>query len=521
MRALAIEAEYDKREILQAYLNQVYYGHVDGLAVHGIGTATRVYFSKSASRLSLAESALLAAIIQGPNRLSPVRHPERAKDRRDWVLSRMEELEWAGADEVRRAKRAPVKLRLESPDTAAPRDFLSWVNRATREEAGDRLDRGRGVRVETTLDPYLQHVAEQAVSSRLHGLRRRERRLSRVPLAAALVALDASNGDVLAYVGGDPDRRDDFDRARMAERQPGSTVKPFVLLEALGDCGARQPLHAASRIADEPLRIDLPSGPWEPENADGRYRGEIDLRTALAESRNVPLVRVARWCGWTETAGVFEAAGLDLPDEPPPSFVLGSIETTPLRLARAYTILSTQGDRLEPVPARRIETPSGSRIWRSKKRKRRVASPAVTYLVRDMMRSAVARGTANVAHAEGWDVAAKTGSTSELRDAWFAGHAGGVVTVVWVGIDDGSPLGLPGSAAAGPIWSEFMKVAVPARPYAGPGVPRRVVEKYIEPDTGLLVRKRNRRARKELFREGALPPRDRFWRADRPVPVVR
>jgi penicillin-binding protein 1B len=521
VRALWLEAEYTKREILQAYLNQVYYGHVDGLAVHGIGTAARAYFSKPASRLDLGESALLAAIIQAPNRLSPLRHADRARARRDWVLSRLEELEWAEPRTVRAARASDVSLRVTPPRRSAPTHFVDWIADLARSSAEKRLEEGRGVVVEATLDPYLQAMAERAVQRQIDALRRGHRRLREVPITATLVALDTRRGDVLAYVGGEPARTDDlFDRARRARRQPGSTVKPFIMLEALDRCGERKPLTPASRIADRPLTLELPSGPWEPENADRRYLGVVDARTALAQSRNVPMVRVARWCGMEPTADMFHRAGIALPVEPPPSFVLGAVETTPLDLARAYTTLATLGVRIDPYPVRRIERPAGRSLAKPRPKRKRVVRRSTAYLVRDLMRSSVDRGTARGAGIEGLDIAAKTGSSSELRDAWFAGLSGSVVAVVWVGVDDGTPLGLSGATAAGPIWREFMATAAVTRPVSDPSRPSDVVTRWIDPRTGLLVRERHARARQEIFRKGALPRRNRFWRADRAVPVI-
>jgi len=521
VRALLMEAEYDKREILQAYLNQLYLGHVDGLAIHGIGTAARVYFSKPAGGLTLAEAATLAAMIQGPNRLSPLRHESRLLERRDWVLGRLEELEWVGPGAAAAARRSGLGIRLTSPRNEAPAQFLDWVSAEVGDRAPERLEHGRGVVVETTLDPWLQRRAEQVVAEQLERIRRRSPRLGRAPLNAALIALDARNGDVLAYVGGDPAVSDGLDRARKALRQPGSTVKPFVMLEAFDRCGARTPLHPASRVEDEPLRIELPSGAWEPDNVDGRFRGVVTARTALARSLNVPTVRIARWCGWPATAQTFDRLGLKQPADPPPSFVLGSVETTPLDLARAYTVVATPGALLEPRPVSRIEKPAGKLLARVRPRERKVARPASAWLVRSLMVSAVEEGTAKVVRIDGVEVAAKTGSTSGLRDAWLAGHAGSVLTLVWVGLDDGADLGLGGAAAAGPIWVEFMRSAVGARPPSELRRPRKVVERHVDPKTGLLVRERNRRAEPELFRRGALPPRDRFWRSDDSVPVVR
>jgi len=229
VRALALEAEYDKRDILQAYLNQVYLGHVEGLAVHGIGAAARVYFSKRAAELTLAEAATLAAMIQGPNRLSPQRHPDRVVERRNQVLGRMEEQGWASGPQARAAADEGLALRPSSPVNRAPLHFLDWASEFTREKAPKRLDQQRGVVVDTTLDPWLQHLAERSVRHRLERIRLDHRRLRNEKLSAVLVALDADTGAVLAYVGGDPDRRrDEFDRARSARRQPGSTAKSLV-----------------------------------------------------------------------------------------------------------------------------------------------------------------------------------------------------------------------------------------------------------------------------------------------------
>jgi penicillin-binding protein 1B len=521
VRALALEADYDKREILQAYLNQVYLGHVEGLAVHGIGAAARVYYSKRAAELTLAEAATLAAMIQGPNRLSPVRHPERVLERRNWVLGRMQEQGWASGATLRAAADAGLALRPSPPAHRVPRHFLDWAFESTREKVPGRLVQKRGVVLETTLDPWLQFLAERSVRRRLERIRRDHRRLRNEKLSAVLVALDADSGAVLAYVGGDPDRRrDEFDRARSARRQPGSTAKSLVLLEAFESCGGRDPLHPSSRVADDPLQIDLPSGAWSPENYDGRYRGTLDVRAALVDSLNVPFVRIARWCGFERTARRLKRSGLKMPPDPPPSFALGSVETTPLELAAAYTVFATPGTRLEPHPLRRIEKPGGDTLARVKPRRKRVVHPSTAYLIRSLLTSAVESGTARGVAIDGLDVAAKTGSTSGLRDAWLVGHAGSLVTVAWVGLDDGGRLGLTGSKGAGPMWREFMAEAVPARSARTIPMPSGVVERHIDPRTGLLVRSFNPRARTELFRRAALPPRARFWRKDSPVPVV-
>jgi penicillin-binding protein 1B len=522
VRALALEAEYDKREILASYLDHVYYGHVGGLNVHGLGTAARAFFGKPAERLDLGESAVLAAMVQSPNRLAPDRHPERVLERQRWVLSRMEELGWASEEVVARERRRGLpRLDLTPPAPPAARRYLSWLRALAEEEAPERFEEGRGFVVQTAIDPLAQEWAERAVAEGLDRLRRERPALRRQPLSAALVALDGRTGAVLAYVGGDPDdRADRFDRARLARRQTGSAVKPLTLLEAFDDCGAREPLSPASRVLDEPLTLELPSGPWTPANLGRRSRGVTDVRESLVSSLNVPFVRIARWCGFGEVAGTFRAAGLGLPEEPPPAFVLGAVETTPVEMAGAFTAFANLGVALRPLPALSLSRPGGGGIERLEARGERVAEPAAAWLVRDLMADVVRRGTGTPAAIPGAEAWGKTGSSSDFRDAWFVGGAGSAVAAVWVGIDDGSPLGLSGSAAAAPIWRAFLAPTVAARPPLDQATPDDVVVRWVQDSTGRLVEHRRRGAHSELFDRGHLPPERHLLRPDPPLPVV-
>ncbi|MCG8455804.1 MAG: transglycosylase domain-containing protein [Holophagales bacterium] len=520
VRALALEAAYDKRHILEAYLDDVYLGHVDGLAIHGVGTAARVYFSNTVGRLSLAQAATLAAMIQGPNRLDPEDHPQRLRGRRDWVLGRMEELGWAEAEEVARAREQPVRVKRSPPKRPAARHFRAWLEEIARREAPRHLRKGRGVVAESTLDPMLQTWAEEETARWAARMRRNHRSLRTAPLGLALVSLDAESGDVLAYVGGDPADPTDFDRARRARRQPGSALKPLVLLEAFEDCGHHQPVHAATRLADEPLELTLPSGSWAPVNSDSRFRGVVTLRQALRESLNVPFVRLGRHCGFRETARRLRKAGLDLPGDPPPAFLLGAVETTPLTLAGAFAPLAAGGRAVVPRPARRLEKPAGRGMERFPVRRRRVADAATAFLVHDLLVDAVENGTGRPAAIEGLTVAAKTGTSSERRDAWMVGAANGLVTVVWVGRDDGEPLGLTGSQAAAPLWRAFVARASAARPPRRVERPYGVVTRFVDPESGLLVRSWRPGAEPELFRRDTQPRRNRFWRDDEDEAVI-
>jgi penicillin-binding protein 1B len=522
LRALELESAHDKEEILEVYLDHVYLGHVGGQAVRGLGTAAAVYFGKPASALELHEAALLAGMIRSPNRLSPLRHVDAARARRDQVLARMEQLGWATPDAVAAARARSLGVRARAPAPPLAGSFLGWVAAIARGDAAGRIERGRGVVVETTLDPLLQARAEDVLREATARLRREHRALRSAPLGVALVALDAGSGDVLAYVGAPPGTLPGgFDRARQGRRQPGSLVKPLVLLEAFESCGGSTPLYPASRVADEPIALPLRRGSWQPVNADGRFRGVITLREALRDSRNLPFVRLAQRCGFAATAERVRATGLPVPSPPPPSFVLGSVEASPLQVAAAYTVFATPGVALSPRPVARLERPSGARLARFAPRRRRVVDRATAFLVTDLLRDAASAGTARAAAVDALPVAAKTGTTSERRDAWLAGHAGGLVVAVWVGRDDGKPLGLTGSAAAAPIWRELVRRGVPLRPERTLEPPGDVVTLHVDERTGLLVRSWNPHAHADLFRLGALPPRDRFWRRDTAVAVVR
>ncbi len=523
VRALALEAEYSKREILESYLNHVYFGHVGGLSIYGVGAAAEAYFSKPATKLDLGEAAVLAAVIQGPNRLSPIRHPERVAKRQRWVLSRMEALGWAEPEALARARRQGMpRLRVTEPRPPEARRFLSWVRSVAAEEAPERVERGRGMIVQTGIDPLVQGRVEEAVARGLERLRREHRGLRGRSLTAGLVVLDARTGAVIAEVGGDPrDREDLFDRARRAERQTGSALKPLVLLEAFDDCGRRAPLYPSRRVLDEPITLDLPSGPWSPENLGRRYRGEITIREALVSSINVPFVRIARWCGFDDVAATLRRAGLDVPEEPPPSFVLGSLGTSPAELAGAFTAFATQGVALRPRPVLSIFRPAGARIAAFSPGGDRVAEPAAAFMVRDLLRDVVRRGTGRAAAIDGLDAWGKTGSSSDWRDAWFAGGAGGVVAALWVGMDDGSPLGLPASRAAAPIWHDVVAAAAPGRPAPALEAPSDVEVLWVQDSTGRLLKHPREGSHSELFDRDHLPPGRKWWRPDPPLSPVR
>jgi len=504
LRALALEAEFSKEEILEGYLNLVYYGHYDGAHVYGIDAAARTFYSLSVADLDLSRAAALAALVQAPNRLSPIRNPEALAGRYSRVLDRLEELEWADTAEVDRARRQGLpQARPSTPVLEPAPHFRAWVGERIGISADERPG---GIVIETTLDAHLQSLAEAAVESGLQRLRRSHPGLRNRPLSAGLIALDATNGRVLAHVGGDPRRPDEFDRVRSSRRQPGSTVKPLVALEALGPCGAQPRLFSSRRVLDKPLTLPLPDGDaWAPQNADRLFRGAVTVRRTLVESLNVPTVRLARHCGFEATAKRLRRAGLDLPEAVQPAFVLGAIETSALKLATAYSLFPNRGRVTRPRPVARVR---GNRRVAGGEGSRRAASAGAAWLVRDLL----ARPDGKT-----WG---KTGTSSGRRDAWYAGGSGRLVAVVWVGLDDDRSLGAGGATAAEPIWREFVVTAAPTLPAWDPPQPRSIVEHWVDTESGLRLKRERSGSESFHFDRSARPPIRRLWRRRSPLAPI-
>lgn len=518
VRALALEASWTKREILEQYLNSVYYGHVDGVGIYGIGQASRTWFGKDASELALHEAALLAAMVQAPNGMNPVRHPERARERRDKAISRMVELEWLDAATGASARGRPLGVDVHAPSRASTRHLLDRVRQVAEEDAAHRLERKLGFEVDTTVDPWLQQRTLEHTGAWLDTLRRDHRRLRGAPLHAVVVVMDAGTGDVLAYVGGDPGAADDgFDRARRAARQPGSTVKPFILLEAYDSCGSERPIRPSSLLSDKAITLDG----WTPRNADGRFGRPLPAHDALVQSRNTPFVRLADHCGTGAVADRMRQAGLDLPDTPSPAFLLGAVETTPLSLLEAHSLFANGGVTSRPRVVSRLGRPNGTRTGGEGEHHRRVASAGPTWLVDQALHDVVDKGTGRRARVRGAEVGGKTGTSSDSRDAWFVGHADGVVTVVWVGLDEGN-LGLHGGRGAAPLWALVMADATGVVPGGEPPRPDGVVACRVDPSTGLAPGFGGDKDAVDAWcLRRARPPRNQPWRKDSADGVLR
>jgi penicillin-binding protein 1B len=492
--SLVLELRHSKREILEAYLNQVYLGQDGALAIHGVGRAAQFYFGKDITQLDVSEAALLAGLIRGPSIYSPIRHPDRAKSRRDLVLRLMYEDERISTEEYEEAIESRLVLRDKPERTRSGRYFTDYVADELRARLGEDLLEG-GVAVFTTLDLELQQIAEEAVRDGLARLERRYEHLGRdgSPLQAALVAINPRTGEILAMVGGRDYGQSQFNRAVHARRQPGSAFKPVVALTALtrprGDEWEVPAFTLASVLEDEPFAVETPTGLWQPVNFDERFRGELTLREALERSLNVPFARVGMAVGPDRIVETGRALGIESPLDAYPSIALGAFEVTPLELTRAFGVFAAEGFLAEPHATLSVIDRSGEALSQAELVGDQPFSAAETYLVTSALLGAVRRGTGRGLRSLGFEgeVAAKSGTTNDFRDGWFVGYTPNLAIGVWVGFDDGTSMNLTGSRAALPIFGQFLVEAL--GPYGDERFHRpdgvEIVE--IDQDTGLLA----------------------------------
>ncbi|MFT5682411.1 MAG: penicillin-binding protein 1B [Myxococcota bacterium] len=450
--SVALENLHTKEKILELYLNEVYLGQVGGAGVAGLSSAARAYFGKTAERLEIGEAAVLAGIISAPNRYSPIRHPERAIERRDLVLDRMVALGWLTAEVATSEKEAPLSLAPSVMSWRSP-----WLVEAAIEQVEDVAESegivaGQGWAVHTTLQPGLQRIAEAAVTESAARIDADYPEASGAQIA--LVAVRASDGAVLAMVGGRDYIDSPFNRVTSANRQLGSTIKPLTYLAAVESDHNRTP---GSIIEDAPLERQSGGKTWSPKNYDGRYKGEISLRYALAQSRNIPAILLAEAVGMPKLKRWWIDLGLDGATALP-SAALGSFEATPLQLAGSYTVFPGAGTVSTPRFVSRAADSDGNTMQSNKPQLRQVASPEEAWLVRSMMESVIEEGTGRAVRRFGVEgtVAGKTGTTDDAHDAWFVGFVGDIVVAVWVGYDRGQDLGLTGGKGALPTWSRFV-----------------------------------------------------------------
>ena len=502
LMSVVLETRLSKDEILQLYLNDVALGQRGSFAIHGVAEAARLFFAKDISNVSIAEAATIAGVIQSPSRLSPFNNPERAKERRNVVLRAMADTGFLAGDAADRIVREPLVMAARALEAEAPYfvDFVSQELQAKYPSAGT-------VDVYTTLDVHLQRLAQDAMREGLTRLDEILARRRRRP-QAALVAVDPRTGEVLAFVGGRSYNQSQYNRAVSARRQPGSVFKPFVYLAAFerAQSEGRTDLTPATVVWDEPTAFTFNEQTWTPNNYDGEYDGPITLRRALALSRNIAAVKVAESAGYAEVAALWRRVGAGTPPRPYPAIALGVFEATPFEIATAYTMFPN-GGTIRPLRTISRLVAGGKDLPLQTAAARNVARPDTTFLVTNMMRSVINEGTGAGARAAGFtmDAAGKSGTTNDLRDAWFVGFTPELLTVVWVGMDDNQPVGLSGTQAALPIWTAFMTRALAGRPNASFTPPDGITFADIDRDTGKVAAPGCPRIFREAFLTGSEP----------------
>jgi penicillin-binding protein 1B len=490
--SLVLTQRASKDEILELYLNDIPLGQRGSFAIAGVPEAARLFFGKDISNVTVAEAATIAGVIQAPNALSPFNNPARCKERRNVVLQAMADEGYLTADVAERAAREPLAVVQRALEAEAPY-FVDYVGQTLADKyPGLTTTTNQAVEVYTTLDLHLQRLAQDAVRD---GLTRVDQLLSRRKrrgkAEAALIAVDPRNGEILAFVGGRSYNQSQYNRAIVSRRQPGSVFKPFVFLTAFEEAleEGRTDVTPASIVNDAPETFEFDDQVWTPENYQNEYDGPITFRRALAHSRNLATIHVAQAAGYEHVAATWKRLGIGTAPKAYPSIALGVFEATPYEIATAY-MLFPNGGLVRPLKhiARVI---SGGKNVTNKGaiELRDVARPETTFLVTNMMRSVLNEGTAAGARSAGFalDAAGKTGTTNDLRDAWFVGFTPELLTVVWVGFDDNQPVGLSGSQAALPIWTQFMKAALAGHANTPFTVPDGINFVEIDPDTGKLA----------------------------------
>ncbi|MDQ3171898.1 MAG: penicillin-binding transpeptidase domain-containing protein, partial [Acidobacteriota bacterium] len=495
-------------QILELYLNDVDLGQRGSFAVRGVAEASRLFFGKDVGNVSLAEAATIAGVIQAPSRHSPFRNPARAKERRNVVLRAMADAGYISDDAAVRASREPLIVVQRALDAEAPY-FVDYVSEQLRSRYEGLLRPDVSADVYTTLDLHLQRVAQDALRdglARVDELLKRRRRTSSAQ--GAIVVVNPKTGEILAMAGGRNYSQSQYNRAVSSRRQPGSVFKPFVYLAAFerGLEEGRTDLTPASTVLDEPTTFMFDNQEYAPTNYGGEYSGVTTFRRALALSRNVAAVKVAEAAGYDRVAALWQKLGAGAAARPYPSIALGVFEASPLEIAEAYTPFANLGVLKPLKPLMRVEE-NGRDLPLPADRPTVIARPETTYLVTSMMRSVINEGTGASARASGFtlDAAGKSGTTNDLRDAWFVGFTPELLTVVWVGFDDNQPVGLSGTQAALPIWTNFMIRATAGHANQGFDAPEGVVFVDVDRDTGKVAGPFCTRVLNEAFIVGTEP----------------
>jgi len=509
-----IERRYTKDEILELYLNQVYFGS----GAYGVESAARTFFGKPANELNLAECALIAGLPKSPSRYSPLVDKSLALKRRAVVLKQMDRNGMITQEHLIAAKSSPLILATSRHVSIKAPYFVAYVqNLLEKDFGGSRLYR-TGLTVHTTLNYRMQQAAEKAVAK---GLEQVSARMQKHGLLtpqseaaddtsgqegpqAGLVCLDARQGTILAMVGGKDFQKSPFNRATMARRQPGSAFKPLVYACALENGFAQNHVIWDAPVVFKGAKEGLD---WAPKNFSGKFKGEMTLRLALSISQNIPAVKLLNKLGASTAVQWAYRMGIKSPLQPNLSLVLGTSEVTLLELTRAYAVFPNGGVGTTPFAIQEVQDREGRSIWQAKPQMHPVISPETAAIMTDMLQAVVQAGTGRAARRIGRPLAGKTGTTDSCRDALFVGFSPTIALGVWVGLDHYGILGNKetGARAALPIWIDFMEQALSGRPYRDFSLPEGVVRVRIDVESGLLASEDCPNAVAAVFKKGTEP----------------
>jgi penicillin-binding protein 1A len=500
--AFQLERRYTKDEILELYLNQVYFGS----GAYGVASAAGIFFGKSVQDLDLAECALIAGMPKSPSRYSPLVNKALALKRRNIVLKQMLDTGIISPREYDHAINTEINTDHDRQRSTRAPYFIEYVKKNLEDILGPSALYKGGLSIYTTLDYRLQQTAEKAVADGLQSLKNRmeKNNIKEGETQAALISIGVKSGDIIAMVGGRDFDQSMYNRATSARRQPGSAFKPIVYAYAIKHGFAQNQL-----LLDAPIvfRGASKGNDWRPQNFSETYLGEITLRKALAVSQNIPAVRLIEMLGPSSVARFAHALGIESTLDPNLSLALGTSEVTLLNLTSAYAVFARGGQWIEPFGVIEVTDHRGRILYSAKPQKRLVMTREGAAIVTNMLESVIKEGTGRKARILRGPLAGKTGTTNDYKDALFVGFSPAVAAGVWVGLDLGGTMGdkETGARAALPIWMDFMEAALAEEAHRYFDLPDNIVKVQLNPDTGGLASDGSKSAVNALFKKGTEP----------------
>jgi penicillin-binding protein 1B len=485
--SVIIEAIYEKDEILEIYLNEIYLGQKGSVSINGVGEAAFFYFDKPVSDLSLTESATIAGLIKGPNHYSPYIDKARCLSRRNTVLRAMHQKGWITDSQLQAALPLKVQAAGYSLQGKKAPYFIDYLYQQLEKLYPPEVLNSLGLSIYTTLDTQVQAAAEKALKKGLARLEKSNPALKRKKgeekLQGAIIVMQPKTGYILAMVGGRNYTVSQFNRITQSRRQPGSAFKPFVYLTALND------FTPASRLSNESITYMIDGKPWEPQNFTPSDELVVSMRLALTKSFNLATVDLARKVGLDKIIKTTDGFLFSTPLKPYPSLALGAFEVIPLELARAYCVFSADGMLPYPLSLKDVTDEKGKLLKQKHMNIERLTNPAKAFIISSMLRTVVTGGTARSLISRGisWPVAGKTGTTNNFRDAWFVGYTPNILALVWVGFDNQDSIFATGSAAALPIWADLMNAIPQHVSGSWYKMPAGVVKETVCSESGLLA----------------------------------